>query len=44
MLHPNSFGLDLKTKILIGGHTKSIMMNPPIDEVDILVASMGALR
>lgn len=36
-------GLDLKTKVLIGGHTKSIMHNPPINEVDILVASMGVL-
>lgn len=36
-------GLDLKTKVLIGGHTKGIMQNPPIDEVDILVASMGVL-
>lgn len=36
-------GLGLNTKVLIGGHTKSIMENPPIDEIDILVASMGAL-
>lgn len=36
-------GLDLKTKVLIGGHTKSIMNNPPIEEIDILVASMGVL-
>lgn len=37
-------GFDLKTTVLIGGHTKSIMMNPPIEEVDILVASAGSLR
>lgn len=36
-------GLDLKSKILIGGHTKSIMDNPPIEEIDILVASVGSL-
>lgn len=36
-------GLNLKTKIVIGGHTKSIMMNPPIEDIDILVASIGAL-
>lgn len=36
-------GLDLKTKVQIGGHTKAIMMNPPIEEIDILVASMGCL-
>lgn len=35
--------LDLKTKVLIGGHTKSIMENPPIEEIDILVASIGSL-
>lgn len=36
-------GLNLKTKVIIGGHTKSIMLNPSIDEVDILVASIGVL-
>lgn len=36
-------GLDIKTKVIIGGHTKSLMNNPPIDEVDVLVASLGAL-
>lgn len=36
-------GLDVKTKVIIGGHTKSMMKNPPIDEIDILVASMGVL-
>lgn len=36
-------GLDLKIKVQIGGHTKSIMKNPPIEEIDILVASIGCL-
>lgn len=36
-------GLELKTKVQVGGHTKSIMMNPPIEEIDILVASIGCL-
>ncbi|XP_031618864.1 probable ATP-dependent RNA helicase DDX28 [Contarinia nasturtii] len=36
-------GLDVKTKVLIGGHTKSIMMNPPINQIDILIATMGSL-
>lgn len=35
--------LDIKTKVLIGGHTKSVMMNPPVDEIDVLVASIGSL-
>lgn len=36
-------GLDLKTKVIIGGHTKSLMLNPSIDEVDILISSIGVL-
>lgn len=36
-------GLDLKTKVLIGGHTKQKMTNPEIEEIDVLVASIGAL-
>lgn len=36
-------GLNLKTKVVVGGHTKSIMTNPPIEDIDILVASIGAL-
>lgn len=34
---------ELKSKVIIGGHTKSIMMNPSMDNIDILIASMGAL-
>lgn len=37
------YDLDLKSKVLIGGHTKSVMNNPPIEEIDILVASIGSL-
>ncbi|XP_066594704.1 probable ATP-dependent RNA helicase DDX28 isoform X2 [Prorops nasuta] len=33
--------LDLKTKILIGGKAKKVMLNPTMEEVDILVASLG---
>lgn len=35
--------MDLNTKVLIGGHTKSLMENPPIEAIDILVASIGSL-
>lgn len=38
-----SRNVNIKTKVLIGGHTKSIMKNPPIAEIDILVATFGAL-
>jgi hypothetical protein len=31
------------TKVLTGGHTKFKMMNPSFEEVDLLVASLGAL-
>jgi len=31
------------TKVLTGGHTKFKMMNPSFEEVDLLVASFGAL-
>lgn len=34
---------DLQSKVIIGGNTKSIMQNPSIEEIDILVASVGAL-
>lgn len=36
-------GTELRTKLLIGGRTKAYMMSPEIEEVDILVASLGAL-
>lgn len=35
--------LDIKTKVIVGGHTKSLMKKLPIDEVDVLIASLGAL-
>lgn len=35
--------VNIKTKVLIGGHTKSLMKNPPIAEIDVLVATLGAL-
>lgn len=31
------------SKVLTGGHTKSKMMNPSFEPVDLLVASLGAL-
>jgi hypothetical protein len=31
------------TKVLTGGHTKFKMINPSFEEVDLLVASLGAL-
>lgn len=34
---------ELKSQVIIGGHTKSIMMHPPMDNIDILIASVGAL-
>lgn len=34
---------DVKVKTLLGGNMKSIMMNPEFEDVDILVASMGAI-
>lgn len=34
---------ELKSQVIIGGHTKSIMRNPPMDDIDILIGSIGAL-
>lgn len=34
---------ELKSQVIIGGHTKSIMRNPPMDDIDILISSIGAL-
>lgn len=34
---------DVKVKTLLGGNMKSIMMNPEFEEVDLLVASLGAI-
>jgi hypothetical protein len=31
------------SKVLTGGHTKSKIMNPSFEKVDLLVASLGAL-
>ncbi|XP_001356737.3 probable ATP-dependent RNA helicase DDX28 [Drosophila pseudoobscura] len=36
-------GTDLKVKALLGGSTKQLMMNPEFQEVDVLVATLGAL-
>ncbi|EDV41270.1 uncharacterized protein Dana_GF23502 [Drosophila ananassae] len=36
-------GTDLKVKYLLGGNTKQIMMSPQFEEVDVLVATLGAL-
>ncbi|EDW77698.1 uncharacterized protein Dwil_GK24632 [Drosophila willistoni] len=36
-------GTDLKVKCLLGGQTKQLMMNPEFEEVDVLVATLGAL-
>ncbi|BFF96178.1 probable ATP-dependent RNA helicase DDX28 [Drosophila madeirensis] len=38
-----SQGTDLKVKTLLGGSTKQLMMNPEFQEVDVLVATLGAL-
>lgn len=35
--------VNIKTKVIIGGHTKLLMKNPPIAEIDVLVATLGAL-
>ncbi|EDW03451.1 probable ATP-dependent RNA helicase DDX28 [Drosophila grimshawi] len=36
-------GTDLKVKALLGGNTKQLMLNPQFEEVDILVATLGAI-
>jgi len=36
-------GTNLKVQSLLGGNTKQLMMNPQFEEVDILVATLGAL-
>lgn len=33
----------VEVKMVVGGRTKSLMMNPNFEEVDILVATPGAL-
>lgn len=34
---------DLKVKTILGGNTKQLMVNPEFDDIDIVVASMGAI-
>lgn len=36
-------GTDLKVKTLLGGKTKQLMLNPDFEEMDILVATLGAI-
>ncbi|KAM8718156.1 hypothetical protein ACLKA7_004804 [Drosophila subpalustris] len=36
-------GTDLKVKALLGGNTKQLMLNPDFEEIDILVATLGAI-
>lgn len=35
--------MDVRVKTILGGNTKRLMMNPEFDDVDIVVASVGAL-
>ncbi|XP_031364434.1 probable ATP-dependent RNA helicase DDX28 [Apis dorsata] len=35
--------LDIKIKIITGGRTKKILLNPPVGHVDILVCSFGVI-
>ncbi|XP_017881727.1 probable ATP-dependent RNA helicase DDX28 [Ceratina calcarata] len=35
--------LNIKTKIITGGRTKKMLMNPPVGDVDVLVCSFGVL-
>ncbi|KAH8409507.1 hypothetical protein KR222_007357 [Zaprionus bogoriensis] len=36
-------GTKLKVKALLGGNTKQLMLNPDFEEVDVLVATLGAV-
>lgn len=38
-----SKNLDIKIKIITGGRTKKIILNPPVGQVDILVCSFGVI-
>lgn len=38
-----SRNLDVNVKTILGGNTKQLMLNPNFEEVDIVVASVGAL-
>lgn len=35
--------LGLQTKVVVGGHTKRLMLNPSFEDVDLLVGTVGAL-
>ncbi|KAF3427484.1 hypothetical protein E2986_02866 [Frieseomelitta varia] len=35
--------LDIKTKLITGGKTKKMILDPPVDHVDILVCSFGVV-
>ncbi|OAD57067.1 putative ATP-dependent RNA helicase DDX28, partial [Eufriesea mexicana] len=35
--------LGIKTKIITGGKTKRIILNPPVDSVDVIVCSFGVI-
>ncbi|XP_063702086.1 probable ATP-dependent RNA helicase DDX28 [Culicoides brevitarsis] len=36
-------GTDLKVKLILGGHTKQLMMNPTFEDMDILIGSVGGI-
>lgn len=36
-------GLDIKTRVLLGGRTRQQMLNPHFEDIDILVSSFGAI-
>lgn len=38
-----SKNLDIKIKIITGGRTKKIILNPPVGQVDVLVCSFGVI-
>lgn len=38
-----SRNLNIKVKTILGGNTKQLMLNPDFEDIDILVASVGAL-
>lgn len=35
--------LDIRTKTITGGKTKKIMLDPPVGEIDIIIASFGVI-
>ncbi|XP_046738331.1 probable ATP-dependent RNA helicase DDX28 isoform X2 [Diprion similis] len=38
-----SAGMNIKTHVLIGGHTKKKMLNPVVDDIDLLIGSLGII-